>query len=63
MGQLVHGFVTSIRIHEGDCFHTLMEGDPNPNVQITRVTKERFARLTAHLHDGSNETEEKRRGK
>ena len=63
MGQLVHGFVTSIRIHEGDCFHTLMEGDPNLNDQITHVAKEQFARKTEHLRNEFNEVEEKRRGK
>jgi hypothetical protein len=48
MDQLAHGFVTSIRIHEGKCFHTLKEGDPNLNDQTAHFTKERFARRPEH---------------
>ena len=46
-----------------DDFHTLMEGDPNLNDQITHVAKERFAWKTEHLNNEFNEVEEKRRGK
>jgi hypothetical protein len=41
----------------------LMEDHPNLNDQITRVTKERVARQTEHLHYEINEAEKKRRGK
>ena len=46
-----------------DDFHTLMEGDPNLNDQITHVAKERFAWKTEHLNNEFNEVEENRRGK
>ena len=46
-----------------DDFHTLLEGDPDLNDQITHVAKERFAWKTEHSRNKFSEVEEKRRGK